>query len=357
MGRARQHIANSVNGVVDGFTATFGSGRGNVGARDLANGEDTSAARAHAQQLAAAAARGDAADALEVLRDCGRERFSDELFAPLIEGIVADARDHALNPEWLLTAQYFCEATQLRAAEARTIIVGVNDILHLWPRGATRVTATSMDLVVTWACGETHTWAQGAGQYNEGPPYPIRRARRGAWARAQAEERCRGCAEHAQDYPECAEQSEGDLWEVIDRQEYERALDMWLRADLRRGISHLRDSEDVRTWLVDNGVQGALINVVTAKLMSAAGEDALHRALGETHYQRYRQSARAHGLAGVHQLLDNADALEEKILYLLPTCVGDRADLRALDRFSIESYSSCVATGLDTLTAMKALTT
>lgn len=215
-----------------------------------------------------------------------RERgLADSSVQPLVEGITSYALEKALDEDWLRAAGRFCQ------------------ISHLHP--------SRMFFSVLDPAG------------SEAPPVPVVKVG--------------GTIEKG-----------ALLWNDAERQQYETALRKWLRADLERGIAHLRGRSEVDTWLVTSAVQGALVEVASDTLTSPAGEDALLRALGEDRYQEVLTSAHEHELDGVHAVVDR-DELIRTLQPLLPSQAGiyDLGD--AEEEFEINSYNMAIAYGLERL--------
>jgi hypothetical protein len=359
MGRARSGIGRK------GFDTLLGAHRGDLATQEIVAGENTPAALAKIAHLKAAIARGRADESLAVLRACGVARLGDPLLSPLIEGVISSARDLALGDDWMSAAQAFCHHTKLLRTHSRCIVISDDNILHIWPAGAERVTNDCESETIDFACGVSISISRAFG----GPPYPVRRALRGVWARTAALDaqqtqrygvtRCPQCITFAQDWPDCSEHRDfrdrSLLWEAFNRREYERTLDTAIREETTFRFLQLREQADIEDLVVVNAVQTTLLTSLTSLLMSPAGEDVLHRALNDTHYQRYLASAREHGLPGVYAFLNDRAALEDATRYMLPSAAGNGIYLSEDDseRFSIESYHHSVISGLDELTESK----
>jgi hypothetical protein len=144
-----------------------------------------------------------------------------------------------------------------------------------------------------------------------------------------------------------AEQAGTTVWDAFERSEYERTLQLWLRAELRRGISHLRDRGNVEDWLCACGVQGTLSEMLVQKLKTPSGEEVLRRALGDANYEQWLRSAREQGVQWLHELPLSADDIDDAVSPLLPGAWGDiEPTWKARQEFELFSYERTIAHAL-----------
>lgn len=306
----------------------------------------------HVEALTERVAKGSYEEALTALREMGRESFEGELGAPLVQALCERAGARALEPDWRAASLRFFQMIGLEEDKARCI-VSSEMVLHLWPAGADDLTGESAGKEMELACGTRMPVRERGLLGGHGAP----RAKRGEWRKARSGSGsiytiCGACSLKEDDFPDC--QDAGEAFESVDMGRCDEIMREWLPSELRRGISHLRQ-DSLEVWLTSCAAQCALSDYAIERLRSPAGEEALHRALGDFTYEGHLKEAQAAGLTGVHGLLTSQeDELNRTVNPLLPSGPGYYDPHDEHTTFSCSPYGMAIARGTEDLARSRA---